>query len=133
MADENAPEIDQPDTEVTIEEPEESTRDEPETFDRDYVSGIRREAADHRAKAKGLATRLHQELVRANGRLADPNDLPFDAAHLDDPDALNAAIDDLLARKPHFAARTPQGNIGQGAKDQGAQPLNLVSHLKGMV
>jgi hypothetical protein len=134
MADENTPDVaDQPDAETATEATEVAAPDDPETFDREYVSGIRKEAADHRAKAKGLATRLHLELVRANGRLADPNDLPFDAAHLDDPRALNTAIDELLARKPHFAARTPQGNIGQGAKDQGAQPLNLVNHLKGLV
>jgi hypothetical protein len=135
MADENTAEvIDQPDSEVTTEVSEEPAQDDDaETFTRDYVSGIRKEAADHRAKAKTLATRLHTELVRSTGRLADPNDLSFDPAHLDDADALNATIDELLARKPHFAARTPQGHVGQGVKDQGAQPLSLVSHLKTLV
>jgi hypothetical protein len=135
MADQNEPEvIDQPDAEVTSEVPEEPTQDDDaETFSRDYVSGIRKEAADHRAKSKTLATRLHAELVRSTGRLADPHDLSFDPAHIEDPDALNAAIDELLARKPHFAARTPQGKVGQGVKDQGAQPLNLVAHLKSLV
>jgi hypothetical protein len=39
------------------------------------------------------------------GQLADPTDLEFDEDHLDDPDALAAAVDDLLARKPHLASR----------------------------
>jgi hypothetical protein len=135
MADENEPEvIEQADAGVTTEVPEEATQaDDAETFTREYVSGIRKEAADHRAKAKTLSTRLHTELVRSTGRLADPNDLPFDPAHIEDLDALNAAIDELLAQKPHFAARTPQGRVGQGVKDQGAQPLNLVTHLKSLV
>ena len=30
------------------------------------------------------------------GQLADPTDLEFDEDHLDDPDALAAAVDDLL-------------------------------------
>ncbi|QEN13465.1 hypothetical protein ACRDU6_13010 [Mycolicibacterium sp. ELW1] len=103
-----------------------------EVFDSDYVNGLKQEAIDHRQKAKSYAARLHTELVRSTGRLADPNDLPFDAAHLEDTDALNSAIDELLTRKPHFAARTPHGDVGQGAKDQ-VPPVNFISHLKSMV
>jgi hypothetical protein len=129
MADEITPQvIEQPDAAVT----EVPTPDDAETFSREYVTDIRKEAADHRAKAKALGTRLHAELVRATGRLADPTELDFDPAHIDNPEALNTAIDELLARKPHYAARTPQGNVGQGAKDQG-NPLSLVSHLKSLV
>jgi hypothetical protein len=53
--------------------------------------------------------------VRTTGRLADPTDLPFSEDHLTNPDALAAAIDDLLVRKPHLASRRPTGEIGQGA------------------
>jgi hypothetical protein len=107
--------------------------EEPKTYDADYVNGLKQESIDHRHKATTLATRLHTELVRQTGRLADPTELGFDAAHLEDPEALTAAIDELLTRKPHYATRTPHGNVGQGAKDQGAQPLNLVTHLKSLV
>lgn len=91
---------------------------EAETFPREYVEKLRKEAADARVKAKradDLAARLHTALVAATGRLADPSDLPFDDAHLEDADALNAAVDALLARKPHLASRRPVGSIGQGA------------------
>ena len=40
--------------------------------------------------------------MAATGRLADPSDLPFDESHIDYPEALTAAIDDLLTRKPHL-------------------------------
>ena len=100
---------------VTTDETEPA--DEPDTFPRSYVDKLRKEAADARVKVKDrddLAARLHTQLVAANGRLADPSDLPFDEAHLEDADALNAAVDDLLARKPHLASRRPVGDIGQG-------------------
>lgn len=92
--------------------------DEAETFPRDYVEKLRKESADARVKAKradDLAARLHTSLVAATGRLADPSDLPFDEAHLEDADALNAAVDALIATKPHLASRRPFGVIGQGA------------------
>jgi len=40
-----------------------------------------------------LCERLHVALTSAAGRLADPTNLPFDDAHLDD--AMKAALDDL--------------------------------------
>lgn len=92
--------------------------DDAETFPRPYVEQLRKENQTYRDRAKradDLAHRLHGHMVAATGRLADPSDLPFDDAHLDDPDALTAALDDLLARKPHLASRRPVGSIGQGA------------------
>lgn len=89
-----------------------------DTFPRAYVQKLRDESHRYRERAKradDLAHRLHVQLVAATGRLADPSDLPFDDAHLDDPDALTAALDDMLARKPHLASRRPVGSIGQGA------------------
>lgn len=97
---------------------EDTTGGDAETFPREYVEKLRKEAADARVKAKradDLAARLHTALVAATGRLADPSDLPFDDSHLEDAYALNAAVDALLARKPHLASRRPVGSIGQGA------------------
>ncbi|MGW8565172.1 hypothetical protein [Isoptericola sp. NPDC055881] len=92
--------------------------DDAETFPREYVVKLRKEAADARVKVKdrdALAGRLHDALVAATGRLADPSDLPFNEAHLDDPEALERAISDLLSRKPHLASRRVTGDVGQGA------------------
>lgn len=105
------------DPEEPVDKPTETTTDGPETFPREYVERLRTEAAEARVKAKradDLAHRLHGALVAATGRLADPTDLPFDETHLDDETALDAALDELLARKPHLAARTPRGDVGQG-------------------
>ena len=108
-------------TETPADEAEEESTEEAEedeTFSREYVENLRDESAKYRTKAKDrddLAARLHTSLVAATGRLADPSDLTFDDAHLGDADTLTAALDELLARKPHLATRKPSGDIGQGA------------------
>lgn len=105
---------------------------EPETFPREYVEQLRTEAAEHRTRARDrdeIAQRLHVALTAATGRLADPSDLPFDEAHLTDPDALTAAIDALLAAKPHLATRRPTGDIGQGPRTS-PEPVDLAAMLR---
>lgn len=91
--------------------------DEPDQFPRSYVEKLRDESARYRQRAQRsdeLAERLHTSLVAATGRLADPTDLEFNEDHLDDEEALHGAIEDLLRRKPHLAARRPRGDVGQG-------------------
>lgn len=108
-------------------------------FPRSYVEKLRKENATYREKAKTadmergvLAARLHLALVEATGLLADPHDLPYDPDHLDDPEALTAAIEGLIAAKPHLKSRKPTGDVGQGLKSQPAQP-SLLSMLKSVV
>ncbi len=110
--------------------------EEPETFPREVVADLRKENAKYRQRAQQsdvLAQRLHAELVRATGRLADPSDLPFSDDHLADPDSMTAAIDELLEAKPHLASRKPVGDIGQGQRGGTAQPFNLLQALKDRV
>lgn len=105
----------------------------PDVFPREVVEDLRKENGKYRQRAQladTYAARLHTEIVKATGRLADPSDLEFDEAHLDDPEALTAAIDDLLARKPHLATRKPSGDIGQGGRGGGDAPLGLLDLLK---
>ncbi|MCK8615858.1 hypothetical protein [Gordonia sp. C13] len=107
-------EAQQPD-EPTENEP--TPEPEPDVFPRAYVEDLRKENADYRTRAKAaddLAKRLHTELVRATGKLADPTDMPFDPEHLDDPDKLAVSIDQLLSAKPHLKARRVVGAVGQG-------------------
>ena len=105
-----APQSDEESSDDDLQETEDQASEaetEAETFPRSYVEELRQENGKYRQRAQradDLARRLHTELVRATGKLADPEDLPFDDSHLDDPDALAAAVDDLLARKPHLAS-----------------------------
>lgn len=106
---------------------------DPDTFPREVVEDLRKENGRYRQraqKADDYAKRLHTELVRATGKLADPSDLTFDEEHLADPEKLTAAVDDLLARKPHLATRKPAGDIGQGGRGSGDAPLGLLDLLK---
>lgn len=104
-----------------------------ETFPRKVVEDLRQENGRYRQRAQqadAYAQRLHTELVRATGRLADPTDLPYDEDHLADPDKMVAAVADLLDRKPHLASRKPSGDIGQGGRGSGDAPLGLLDLLK---
>src|SRR5699024_6879211 len=110
---------------------EEST-EEQDTFPREYVEKLRDENAKYRQraqKADDLARRLHNALTAASGRLADPSDLPYDESHLDDPEALETAISQLLAKKPHLGSRKPAGNIGQGASNT-TDTIDLAAMLR---
>lgn len=113
-----------------VEEIDEST--EQDTFPREYVEKLRKENASYREKAKradDLAAQLHLARVTATGRLADPTDLPYDEALLDD-EALSAAIEDLLGRKPHLASRRVVGDIGQGAGEPNTSDVDLGGMLR---
>lgn len=141
MADENTDEAtpvdstevqSEPDTEAATESESSPDENEPDTFPRSYVEDLRQENGKYRQRAQhadDLAQRLHTELVRATGRLADPSDLEFAAEHLDDPEALTAAVDDLLERKPHLASRRPVGDVGQGQRGSG-EAFSLLGMLK---
>lgn len=110
--------------------------DEQDTFDRSYVEKLRKENAKYRDRAKhadDLAHRLHTALVAADGRLADPADLPFDEANLDDPEALTAAVTALVKTKPGLRAQQIRGDVGAG--DRGTPkkaPVDLIGIMRGM-
>lgn len=102
-------------------------------FPREYVEKLRKESAGYRERAQRadqLEQRLHTALVAATGRLADPTDLPFDVGHLDDADALTAAIDELVEAKPHLKTRRLAGDVGQGAGGAKAGDVNLADLLR---
>lgn len=107
---------------------------EPETFPAKVVKDLRKENARYREraqKADQLAQRLHVALVAQTGKLADPTDLEFDEAHLEDPDALAAAVDDLLTRKPHLRARRVAGDVGQGNRGKTGGGPDLLEAMRG--
>ena len=121
-------------------EPAEDDEDEDggdgDTFPRSYVKRLRERSAGYRARAKDAEARtaeleraLFTERVRALDVLADPSDLPFDAALLEDPDALRAAADDLVARRPHYRRRgvaTGTGSRDEAGTGSGVSLLGLM-------
>lgn len=114
--------------------------EEPEQFPRDYVKRLRKESGDYRGRAKAaearveeLEQRLHAALVKADGRLADPEDLEFAPEHLEDPEALAAAIEDLVKRKPGLRALKYSGDVGAGQRGTPKKPTtDLIEILRSM-
>lgn len=104
-----------------------------DTFSREYVQELRQESASYRTRVRDLEQQLHRLQVQQTGALADPADLEFDAAHLESPEALQAAIDALLADKPHLKARRIVGDVGQGNRGSAPAEVNLLGMLQGRV
>ena len=125
-------------------EPAEGDEDEDEdggdgdTFPRSYVKRLRERSAGYRARAKDAEARtaeleraLFTERVRALDVLADPSDLPFDAALLEDPDALRAAADDLVARRPHYRRRGIAAGTGSREEAGTGSGVSLLGLMRG--
>ena len=116
-------------------EQEDAQEGQSDTFPREYVEKLRKEAGDARTRAKRadeLAAALWAAQVAALGQLADPTDLPMpeDADPLD-PEAARTAVAELLAAKPHLAARVPRGFVGQGNTPTPPAPRSLGGLLRG--
>lgn len=104
------------------------TTDDPEgegdgkKFDREYVQELRSESAGHRKRAteaekavEDLRRKLWSHEVAALGLLADPDDLPYDSEAAGDPEAVKAAAEALIARKPHMARTSTSGPLPDAA------------------
>jgi hypothetical protein len=109
--DQDPPEVVAPDSDI----------DAAESDTEPIVRKLRDESAKHRTRAKDAESRvdeLSREVFRlkvaALDKLADVTDLPYSPDLLDD-DALAAAVDELIATRPHYAKRIrPNGPVGQG-------------------
>lgn len=124
-------------------------------FDADYVTTLRREAAERRVAARtaeeratAASARLEAQSARllalevaeaTRGVLADPSDL---LAHVEadqltgedgEPSAerIRAAATELVARKAHLAPRpAPNGNVDQGAREPAPEPFDFAEVLR---
>lgn len=112
-----------PETSTEEESPVDEATEQPETFPKAYVEQLRREAAEHRNKAKKtdlLSQRLVTAIVAKIGTLHDATDLPFAESLLDDDGMLdeqkiNEAVRELAITKPHLVRIRPSGDVGQGS------------------
>lgn len=102
-----------------------------DTFDRAYVEDLRKESAGYRTQLRTVQEQLHRALVEQSGRLADPADLAFDPAHLEDPAALAGALDALLQAKPHLKRRAlPDGGASLGPQGATSGTVNLADIMR---
>jgi hypothetical protein len=116
-------------------EPEDELR---QTFDREYVEKLRRSEAGYRQRARradALGAALVTSYAELTGKLADPTDLPYSDELCDEHGVpveakVRAAVDELLARKPHLASRRPAGDVGQGARVGEPDGVSLAGLLR---
>jgi hypothetical protein len=109
-----------------------------QTFDREYVEKLRRSEAGYRQRARradALGAALVTSYAELTGKLADASDLPYsdelcDEHGVPDEQKVRAAVDDLLARKPHLASRRPAGDVGQGARVGEPDGVSLAGLLR---
>ena len=101
-----------------------------DTFSRDYVGNLRNESAGHRTKATEYAKRAHAALVKADGRLVDPDALPFDMAHLETETGITDAITALIDAKPYLNANRVGGDIGQHEGGSSSSEVSLLGMMQ---
>ena len=140
LEDQQPADQDTPDRETEEHNENDVSRETSESEDppeKSEVGKLRRESANYRTRlreseqrADELARELVAARIRESGRLADPTDLDPDPALLEDG-ALDAAIDDLIERKPHLKARS-FGNVGQHERST-ADGVSLGSLLRNNV
>ncbi|MBB2992361.1 hypothetical protein FHR72_003860 [Mycolicibacterium iranicum] len=109
-----------------------------DSFPRSYVEQLRTEAKTNRQRAEAAEQTLDRvqralftSQVRATGKLADPTDLEYNEELLNDDDALTTAIDELLKKRPHYAAKKIKGgDVGQGVTGKQTEKFSLLGRLQ---
>lgn len=110
---------------------ENEAADDEGTYPAKVVRDLRKENAAHRERIQKLSRELLSARVKATGKLVNPEEFPYDAALLDDDDALNAAIDQLTEAKPYLKARNLSGDVGQGERGKITAPQDFSTLLRG--
>lgn len=136
-------EVEQTDVSETTEQDDDAEHQDDDaaddgTYPAKVVKDLRKENASYRerartaeARADDLAHQLFRLRVEATGKLADPDDMPYSAELLSDDDKLNAAVDELLSKRPHYAKRRATGSIGQGERGHETVPQDFSALLRG--
>ena len=91
-----------------------------QTFDRDYVERLRGKSANYRLRMKDAESRvetlqreLFTERLARLDMIVDLDAVPYDPALLEDNDALQEYVEELLESKPYLRKRKANGDIGQ--------------------
>ena len=113
-------------------QPAEDEEEAPEEDLRDQrIAELETALANSAAQVDALSQGLFAAQVAATGRLVDPSGLPYDAALVNNPEALDAAITALLLASPHLGRIVVSGDVDQDARDEVEPPApNLLSILK---
>lgn len=124
-------EVEQPEHEVCT--TEETKKPEPDTLPREYVKRLPDEAARYRQRVSRQPRRHALARTRdCDRRLTDLTDLGMpESADPRDTEAVTAALDGLLSRKPHLASRRPRFDVGQGVSGQSRTITSILPEPSG--
>ena len=113
--------------------PEEAPEEEaPEEDLRDQrIAELEAALASAATQIESLSQGLFYSQVAATGRLVDPSGLPYDAALVNNAEAMDAAITALLLASPWLGKIVVEGDVDQDARDEVTPPApNLLGILK---
>ena len=97
---------------------EQQQDEQQQSFSRDYVQSLRSESAGYRKRMQRAERELFRMKVDATGLIVAADEVPFDAALLDDDDALTQQVEEIVTAKPYLKRRSATGNIGQHEQRQ---------------
>lgn len=111
----------------TPQEPAEAPTTPPEPAEAPQESD---ELTEARAKVDDYSRQLFRARVERTGLLIDPEDMPYDAALVDDPDALSEAVTELVERKPHLRVVSTSGDLPAFGAGADASNVSLTGLLR---
>src|SRR5690625_542652 len=98
---------------------------------RERSNGDRLQLRERESEVETLQRQLFAERLQRLDLVIDHDAVPFNAALLDDDDALEEHIEGLLADKPYLRKRKVSGNIGQHSSNGvGGSSVSLMDKLR---
>lgn len=127
---------DQGDDQRNDDEGDDDQRDD-DTFPRSYVQRLRERSNGYRLQLREresdvdtLQRQLFAERLQRLDLVIDHDAVPYNPALLDDDDALQEHVEELLAAKPYLRKRKVSGNIGQHSSNGGGSGFSLMDTLR---
>ena len=127
---------DQGDDQRNDDEGDDDQRDD-DTFPRSYVQRLRERSNGYRLQLREresdvdtLQRQLFAERLQRLDLVIDHDAVPYDPALLDEPNALQEHVEQLLDAKPYLRKRKVSGNIGQHSNTSDKGGFSLLDAMR---
>lgn len=127
---------DQGDDQRNDDEGDDDQRDD-DTFPRSYVqrlrersNGYRLQLRERESEVAALQRQLFTERLQRLDLVVDVDAVAFDPALLDEPNALQEHVEQLLDAKPYLRKRKVSGNIGQHSNTSDKGGFSLLDAMR---
>lgn len=116
---------------------EDDDQGEDDTFPRSYVQRLRERSNGYRLQLReresdvaALQRQLFAERLQRLDLVVDADAVAFDPALLDEPNALQEHVEQLLDAKPYLRKRKVSGNIGQHSNTSDKGGFSLLDAMR---